>query len=41
MSNHNRFDEYHRRTCDDCTRDYLDFLQDQADDARLDETGAV
>lgn len=36
MEQHSRFDEDHRRNCTDCYADYIDFCQDQADDARLD-----
>lgn len=35
-TNHNRFDEDHRAACDDCMSAYMDFMFDQADDARLD-----
>lgn len=27
--NHNRFDEFHRHSCDDCRKAYQDYLQDQ------------
>jgi len=33
---HNRFDEDHRNVCVDCYAAYLDFCQEQEDDARLD-----
>lgn len=36
MSNHSRFDEEHRSVCEDCYSDYFDFMQEQADEARLD-----
>lgn len=37
MDNHSRFDADHRSICEDCYSDYVDFCQEQADDARLDE----
>lgn len=36
MNEHSRFDEEHRAECSDCYADHLDFMQEQADDARLD-----
>ena len=36
MSEHSRFDEEHCRVCSDCYADRLDFMQEQADEARLD-----
>lgn len=36
METHDRFDEEHRLICEDCTADYFDFCQEQADEARLD-----
>ena len=33
---HSRFDEDHRKICEDCYAGYVDFCQEQADDARLD-----
>lgn len=36
MDNHSRFDEEHCRVCSDCYADRLDFLWEQADEARLD-----
>ena len=41
---HSRFDEDHRKVCEPCHADWLDFCQEQADDARLDalsDTGAA
>lgn len=35
-ADHNRFDEDHHRICEDCYSGYADFMQEQADDARLD-----
>lgn len=34
--NHTRFDEDHRKVCEDCYADWLDFCQEQEDEARLD-----
>ena len=34
---HNRFDEEHRKVCNECYRDYDDFCQEQVAEARLDE----
>lgn len=36
MNEHSRFDEEHYRNCQDCYEDHLDFMQEQADEARLD-----
>jgi len=36
MMKHDRFNEIHRRLCDDCYNAYLDFRDEQADEARLD-----
>lgn len=36
MEQHSRFDEEHRRNCEDCYSDYLDFCMEQEDEARLD-----
>ena len=33
---HSRFDNQHRQVCADCREAYEDFLQEQADEARLD-----
>ena len=33
---HSRFDEEHRAICEDCRADYVDFIQEQAAEARLD-----
>lgn len=41
MTNHSRFDEDHRAICEDCYSDYVDFCDEQADEARLDAMGAV
>lgn len=41
MSEHSRFDAEHYRTCQDCYEDHLDFMQEQADDARLDAMAAA
>lgn len=41
MNEHSRFDEEHRRTCNDCYEAYLDFCQEQEDDARLDAMAAA
>ena len=31
-----RFDESHYRNCQPCLEDHLDFMQEQADEARMD-----
>lgn len=41
MSEHSRFDEDHRKVCEDCYADWLDFCQEQEDDARLDAMTAA
>lgn len=41
MSEHSRFDEDHRKICEDCTADYFDFCQEQAEEARLDSMSDV
>jgi len=33
---HSRFDESHYRNCQPCLEDHLDFMQEQADEARMD-----
>ena len=33
---HSRFDEDHRKTCDDCRDAYEDFCQEQEAEAQLD-----
>lgn len=33
---HSRWDDEHRRNCEDCNADWHDAMQDMADDARLD-----
>lgn len=38
--NHTRFDKDHRATCEDCFSDYLDFVQEQAGEERLDTLAA-
>jgi len=38
---HNRFDEEHRKVCDDCRDQYEDFCQEQDDDARLDALSEI
>lgn len=36
VTEHSRFDEEHRQTCEECTSDYLDFVLESKDEARLD-----
>lgn len=33
---HSRFDENHYRNCQPCLDDHIDFMQEQADEARMD-----
>ena len=37
QTDHSRFDEAHYRTCQSCYEDHLDFMQEQAQEARMDE----
>ena len=36
INDHSRFNEAHRDICNDCYEAYLDFCQEQEDEARLD-----
>lgn len=36
VNNHYRWDEDHRKVCEDCYADYIDQLLSMAEDARLD-----